>query len=237
MEDSKETTEENDNWYADSGATCHMSGNERVFSRFEKVTKSWTVKGVGGKRLYVKGIGDVSFRAFIGNQPYTGMLKNVLYVPNLGVNLVSICSATEKDNVQILFSENEVLFSKNGKLSIKEKKASNGLYQLDITAIPKSEHNALIVRQTAPLTTWHERLGHVATKTVQIMASRNLVDGMNLGDTSITTVCNGCMHGKMHRRPFPKGRKRCNRIGGLIHADLCGPMQIVSHGGMKYFIT
>jgi hypothetical protein len=87
------------------------------------------------------------------------MLKNVLYVPNLGVNLVSICSATEKDNVQILFSENEVLFSKNGKLSIKGKKASNGLYQLDITAIPKSEHNALIVRQTAPLTTWHERLG------------------------------------------------------------------------------
>ena len=38
------------------------------------------------------------------------------------------------------------------------------------------------------------------------------------------------MHGKMHRRPFPKGRKRCNKIGGLIHADLCGPMQIVSPG-------
>ena len=151
----------------------------------------------------------MSFRAFFDNQPHTGMLKNVLYVPNLEVNLVSICSATEKDNVQILFSENEVLFSKNGKLSIKGKKASNGLYQLDITAIPKSEHNALIVRQTAPLTTWHERLGHVATKTVQIMASRNLVDGLNLSDTSITTVCNGCMHGKMHRRPFPKGRKRC----------------------------
>lgn len=128
MEDSTETSEENDDWYADSGATCHMSGNARVFSRLEKDSKSWTVKGVGGKRLYVAGTGDVSFRAFIDNQPYTGMLENVLYVPNLGVNLVSICSATEKDNVQILFSENEVFFSKNGKLSVKGKKASNGLY-------------------------------------------------------------------------------------------------------------
>jgi hypothetical protein len=69
------------------------------------------------------------------------------------------------------------------------------------------------------------------------MATRNLVDGLNLDDTSTTTVCSGCMHGKMHRRPFSKGRKRAKRTGELIHADLCGPMQIVSPGGMKYFLT
>jgi hypothetical protein len=32
MEDSMENTEENDEWYAYSGATCHMSGNARVWS-------------------------------------------------------------------------------------------------------------------------------------------------------------------------------------------------------------
>nr|CAH0108568.1 unnamed protein product [Daphnia galeata] len=56
-----------------------------------------------------------------------------------------------------------------------------------MSAIPKPEHNTLVVRQTAPLTTCHERLGHVATKTVQIMASRNVVYGLYSGDTSITT--------------------------------------------------
>jgi hypothetical protein len=81
----------------------------------------------------------------------------------------------------------KVLFSKNGKLSIIGKKASNCLHELDITANPKPEHNTLVVRQTAPLTTCHERLGHVATKTVQIMASRNVVYGLYSGDTSITT--------------------------------------------------
>jgi hypothetical protein len=93
----------------------------------------------------------------------------------------------KKDNVQIIFLEIEVLFSKNEKLSIIGKKASNCLHELDITANPKPEHNTLVVRQTAPLTTCHERLGHVATKTVQIMASRNVVYGLYSGDTSITT--------------------------------------------------
>jgi hypothetical protein len=93
----------------------------------------------------------------------------------------------EKDNVQIIFLEIEVLFSKNEKLSIIGKKSSNCLHELDIIAIPKPEHNTLVVRQTAPLTTCHERLGHVATKTVQIMASRNVVYGLYSGDTSITT--------------------------------------------------
>jgi hypothetical protein len=236
-EDSTKSSEDICEWYADSGATRHMSGNVKLFSKLEKVTKSWIVKGVGGKRLYVEGTGDVYFRKHIDGKFYTGVLKNVLYVPNLGVNLVSIGWATEKDSVKILFLENEVLFSKHGRLSIKGKKVTNGLYQLDITAIPELEYNALAVRQTAPLTTWHERLGHVAVKTVQTMATRNLVDGLNLDDTSTTTVCSGCMHGKMHRRPFSKGRKRAKRTGELIHADLCGPMQIVSPGGMKYFLT
>ena len=35
-----ETTEVNDDWYIDSGATCHMSGNARAFSRLEKIAKS-----------------------------------------------------------------------------------------------------------------------------------------------------------------------------------------------------
>jgi hypothetical protein len=109
IEDAMETLEANDDWYADSDATRHMSGNEKLFSKLQKVTNSWTVKGVGEKRLYVKGIGDVCFKTYAGKKPFTGILKNVLYVPNLGVNLLSIGTATEKDSVQILFLENAIL--------------------------------------------------------------------------------------------------------------------------------
>jgi hypothetical protein len=217
--------------------TCPAIKNCLAVSSLKKVTNSWIVKGIGEKRLYVKGVGDVFFKTHTGDESFTGILKNVLYVPDLGINLVSIGAATEKENVQILFLEDEVLFSKNGRLSIKGKKAANGLYRLDISVIPELEFNALISSQKIPLATWHQRLGHVASKTVQTMASRNIVEGLNLDDTPTSILCSGCLYGKMHRRSFPKGKKRAKRVGELIHADLCGPMQIMSPGGMRYFMT
>jgi hypothetical protein len=80
---------------------------------------------------------------------------------------VSIGAATEKDNIKILLLGNEVLSLKNGRLTIKVEKAANGLNRLDISTIPEPEFNALIVSQNTTLTTWHERLRHIASKTVQ----------------------------------------------------------------------
>jgi hypothetical protein len=80
---------------------------------------------------------------------------------------VSIGAATEKDNIKILLLGNEVLSLNNGRLTIKVEKAANGLNRLDISTIPEPEFNALIVSQNTTLTTWHERLRHIASKTVQ----------------------------------------------------------------------
>ncbi len=80
---------------------------------------------------------------------------------------MSIGAATEKDNIKILLLGNEVLSLKNGRLTIKVEKAANGLNRLDISTIPEPEFNALIVSQNTTLTTWHERLRHIASKTVQ----------------------------------------------------------------------
>ena len=80
---------------------------------------------------------------------------------------MSIGAATKKDNIKILLLGNEVLSLKNGRLTIKVEKAANGLNRLDISTIPEPEFNALIVSQNTTLTTWHERLRHIASKTVQ----------------------------------------------------------------------
>jgi hypothetical protein len=86
----------------------------------------------------------------------TGVFKDVLYVPNLGVNLVSIGTAAEKDGVQIIFLEKEVVFSRNGIASIKGSKIQNGLYRLDLSTIPQPIHEALLATPSEPLSTWHE---------------------------------------------------------------------------------
>jgi transposase InsO family protein len=44
------------------------------------------------------------------------------------------------------------------------------------------------------------------------------------------------MKGKMTRLPFPSGRNRANEIGQLKHSDVCGPIQVASPGGSRYYV-
>ena len=48
--------------------------------------------------------------------------------------------------------------------------------------------------------------------------------------------CDACVLGKMHRLPFPSSSSETTRVGDLIHADLCGPMEVDSIGKSKYFL-
>lgn len=48
-----------------------------------------------------------------------------------------------------------------------------------------------------------------------------------------------CIAGEAHRVPIPKTRftLRANGILDLEHSDLCGPIEVDSIGGARYFIT
>jgi hypothetical protein len=54
-------------WYADSGATQHMSGRRALFNNFIPVKDdTWFVNGIGGSRLQVHGHhGEVLFTATV----------------------------------------------------------------------------------------------------------------------------------------------------------------------------
>lgn len=55
------------------------------------------------------------------------VLKNVLHVPNPGMNLFSICSATEQGS-DVRFVGQEVILSKNGRVNMTGRRAGQGLY-------------------------------------------------------------------------------------------------------------
>jgi hypothetical protein len=62
--------------------------------------------------------------------------------------------------------------------------------------------------------------------------------GLDLDEESNMGLCNGCIHGKQHRLPFPtENAKRATDVLELVHTDICGPMKQVSLGGAKYFLT
>jgi transposase InsO family protein len=115
------------------------------------------------------------------------------------------------------------------------------LYQVTFTKV--CEMHVANVAQTSTidgaLELWHRRLSHLNVKGVH--ALQNMVSGMNLGNMPFPTssfVCEGCIEGKQHRKPFPSdGGMRATKPLKIVHSDVCGPMRTTSLGGARYFVT
>jgi hypothetical protein len=66
-----------------------MTEHRHYFTSLESVSHKWNVRGVGKdhKSLDVKGRGDIKIQVTIGDDVHYGVLRDVLYVPGIGVNL------------------------------------------------------------------------------------------------------------------------------------------------------
>lgn len=120
-------------------------------------------------------------------------------------------------------------------------RAGKTLYHLNIKAEkhPIQIETVLHASCIEPLTVWHQRFCHLNNKTVLRMASLGATTGLGLFNDQLKSSdqCKGCLLGKMHRLPFKSGRQRATTVGQLIHSDVCGPMQVATPGGCRYFVT
>lgn len=167
-------------------------------------------------------------------------LRGVLLVPGLGTNLYSIRTATAA-GAQVLFSNETVSLSRNGVILLEGSRAGRSLYHLNIQAKEQSSlvsSTALQSVKLQPLSLWHQRFGHLSPKTILKMASLGSTKGLVLFNdkTPVPSLCKGCHLGKMHRFQFQAGRQRGTEIGQLVHSDVCGPMQVTTPGGNRFFV-
>ena len=64
--------------------------------------------------------------------------------------------------------------------------------------------------------------------------------GVKLPKASKVSFCQGCVEGKMSRKPFKTRSSesgRSTRKLEIVHSDVCGPMSTESLGGRRYFVT
>lgn len=71
-------------WYADSGATQHMSDQRSILINFEPIEPgTWTVTGIGNTKLFALGKGDVLYSAFVNPhspEPFRGTTMNFFFL-------------------------------------------------------------------------------------------------------------------------------------------------------------
>ena len=222
---------DNDIWFADSGASSHMTNRCDWFHELHVYKGKKIVEIADNNRLEIHGIGTILIESRVNNQWEPVRLENVLYVPDLSKNLLSTAALTDKD-LNVIINKNgiKVLDKNNKVVAIGSRNSKNQLI-MDIRLRIKEYANVA----TVSLQHWHRRLGHINVDSIKKMYKDGLVDGMNLSGSD-KFFCEECQLGKMTRSNHKMSTKRSSVRGEYMHIDLCGPMEETGIGGYRFFM-
>lgn len=160
-------------WYIDSGATSHMTNNRKFFN--VSFTEAYDkVMVANGKEVKVKGIGSGKIKCIIDkNNVRTITLKNVLYVPELYSNLMSVKKITEL-GFRIEFKKKECNIVKGNDIVVAADCTGN-VYKLrteQVALASVNEHNNDCIH------TWHRKLGHRDPGAIRRLVKEKMADGI-----------------------------------------------------------
>jgi hypothetical protein len=104
-------------WLVDSGASKHMTGYKEILSKFK--TKSFAEQvELGDDKCYkIEGVGSISFRLESRAMLH---VDEVLYVPGLRKNLLSVATLEDKGYWVIFKDKKALLWAKGSHLSTAE---------------------------------------------------------------------------------------------------------------------
>ena len=233
---STSSSSEQGTWIVDSGATCHMCRDRNLFTDLHHLQNPLEVALGDGRTLTASGKGKVKLHMELPNgKTKTCMLSDVLYVPKLSNNLLSVAKAAQKGKVTKFTNDACYVLDKQHKLIAKASKVGS-LYYLNHQSYSE-EANSVKSPETKE-DVWHRRFGHLGLRNLQRLSRKNLVDGFDYDASKELTFCEPCVEGKQHRNRFPSdGRKRAEKPLDLVHSDLCGKMNAQSLSGAEYFLT
>ena len=193
----KDTTASPNSWYIDSGATDHLCSSRKTFSTLRCLLTPIPVHMGNNTTTFATGKGTI----ILSNRSHVLRLTNVLYVPNICYNLLSV-SKLDSSHYNILFSQEKaiVLDQKGGELAVAC--LVNGLYQIyqsqAILNLATTRLGALPARLKAlPLDLWHQRLGYLHHSAVKQLST--LADGVKIAQESRQFFCRQCLEGKQHK--------------------------------------
>lgn len=214
-------------WYIDSGASMHMTVNQSWIQNASCSSSLPEIIVANKTKVPVSCVGDVEITS---SYDYQITVKNVLCVPNLTTNLLSVSELIKNGNNVIFESNRCLIYNAKGDL-VADSILKNGVYKLNL-----KEESSLLVSLNVDGELWHRRLGHLNSTDMNKM-KHGLVEGLDYPDNFITskTDCEICCEGKQSRLPFSKGT-RATEVLQIVHADVCGAMETKSIGGAQYFL-
>jgi hypothetical protein len=217
-------------WYIDSGASNHMYGvREHFTDLIETRIKLETVLG-NNTIVRTARCGTVSFKRELWPPM---VFRDILYVPGLKKNLISISTIQDR-GFEVSFRGEEVLIHRKGSTitSTRVTGTRDGkLYILSFQPLhPLASSNS---SQSCEL--WHRTMAHLHHAALRVL--REIVTRLPQFGTEHQKVYKGCALRKYTKTVFPSNDSRSGGILDLVDSNVCRPMSPVSLGGCGHCVT
>ena len=198
------------NWVVDSGATRHICANRDIFTSYSLVGNDEKVVYLGDSHTaQVLGKGKIMLKLTSGK---TLPLSNVLHVPNIKANLVSI-ALLRKVGVKVSFESDRIVMTKNN-IFVGKGFCNQGLFVLNISKVINGNASSFAYL----VDSWHARLGHVSS------------------GYSGLSICQICSTSKKTKKTCCSVTRE-TKLLELIHSDLGDLKQTMTRGGKKFYVT
>lgn len=225
--------DDSNDWFFDSASSFHMTMREDWLNdNHPSTVKKITI--ADKSFMEVKSAGLVTIPVVCENTVKQLPVSEVLHVPDLSVNLLSISQIVSKGNTVIFDNSGCKVLDENSDVIVTGEHVNN-MFKLRKTCL--SESQCFVSKDgTTTRDIWHQRMAHLNMQDLSKLKN-HLATGISFSDSRDKTVCVPCTKGKHSRQQFPKEGSRATSILDLIHSDLCGPMEVHSFNGAKYFLT
>jgi hypothetical protein len=211
--------DDDDQWYLDTGCSNHMSGKRTWFNELdESVNRS--IRFADDSVVKAEGIGKIRIQSKDGKGV---VISDVLYVPSMKSNLISIGQLLEKGYVVKMEDKVLKFFYSKMKLILKAPMLRQRTFKIKINVI---EGNCLLASPNNDDWIWHQRFGHLNFGDLSKLQKKKMVIGLpRISEPD--KVCNKCCISKQARSSYSTEiPTRATRKLEAIHSDVCGPFEV-----------
>jgi hypothetical protein len=227
-------------WVIDSGCSQHISARREDFIELQEFTTPQTVGGIGGSRLRPPGQGKVRITCTVGGKKKPLVLTDVIYCPDIGVNLISTSQLFDK-GARVVLERHGCEIKPPGSAPFTASRRG-GLLLLDLwnQTTPSSQALAAYgisiksVLADPDLLLWHERMGHLGEQNLRKLSK--MTTGMDKTPEGSCT-CEPCVQGRMKEKPHKGKIEPGEHPLDLLHMDVFGPLEVMGFDGSSYWVA
>ncbi|CAM8988176.1 unnamed protein product [Rhodiola kirilowii] len=213
-------------WYLDTGATDHLTNDPEKLHTKEDYNGKDQVHTADGSGMDIIHVGNTTLNTHSTKSLF---LRNILHVPSITKNLVSVHKFTCDNNVSVEFYPNKLLVKDLATNTVLLKGRSyGGLYTIDEPQ-PKGVFHSI----KASSDRWHARFGHPSIPIVRHILHRHNLPSLS---STVSSICNACQQGKSRQLPFHTSSYVTTMPLELIFSDVWGPTQTSVHG-FRYYVS